>query len=303
MREIKNIAASVNAQLQNLAKESGKPFQEILQYYVIERFLYRISQTKYCDKFVLKGGLIIYAQSYLLRRPTKDIDFRGYINNSEENLRKIIAEMCGYPVPEDGIIFHAETIHIEETMANADYRGARVTLTATLEKAKIPIQIDINFADMITPKAKTFSFPTLLKEMEMPILLGYPPESIVSEKFHAMIRLVEINSRWKDFYDIWLLCNQIEFQGLVLQEAISTTFRQRQTQIPSSLPVALSDEFATERQKQWQTFLTKNRLHDKEFESFEKVVGMLRAFLMPPVKAIIAQTTYMKSWKAGQGWE
>jgi len=303
MREIKNIAASIHARLLNLAKDSGKPFQEILQYYAIERFLYRISQTKYCNKFVLKGGLIIYAQSYLLRRPTKDIDFRGYITNSAEDLRKIIEEMCVYPVSEDGIIFHEETIQIEATLPNAEYQGSQVTFTATLGNAKIPIQIDINFTDLITPKARNLSFPILLKEMEMPILLGYPPESIISEKFQAMIRLVDINSRWKDFYDIWLLCNQIEFQGSVLQQAISTTFRQRETQIPSSLPIALSDEFATQRQKQWQTFLTKNRLYDKEFASFGKVVEILRTFLMPPVKAIVAQTTFMKSWKPGQGWE
>ena len=219
-----------------------------------------------------------------MRRPTKDIDFRGYVKNSEENLRKIIEETCVYPVPEDGIIFHENTIQIVDTMTNEDYQGARIIFTATLGKAKVLVQIDIGFTDLITPRKTNLSFPTLLKDMGMPILFGYPPESIISEKFHAMVRLVEINSRYKDFYDIWLLSQQTEFQGSVLQDAISTTFRHRETSIPSSLPVALSDEFARVRQKQWQTFLAKNRLDDGIIKSFIIVVGKLRAFLMPPVR-------------------
>jgi len=252
---------------------------------------------------VLKGGLVLYAWCFPLRRPTRDIDFRAYVKNSEENLKEIIKEVCIYFVPDDGLTFHEETIQVEVIMTSTDYKGVHVSFEATLGKTKIPVLIDLGFTDQIIPASLHLSFPVLFTGMGIHQLLGYPPEPIISEKFHAMVRLVEINSRWKDFYDIWLLCEQTNFQGSVLQEAISATFRQRETLIPSSLPVALSDEFARERQKQWQTFLAKNRLFTGNIENFIFVVERLRTFLMPPIEAIIAQRTYKKSWKAGQGWE
>jgi len=212
-------------------------------------------------------------------------------------------ETCIHPVPEDGIIFHKDTIEIEETMIHEDYTGARITLIATLGNARIPIQIDIGFTDLITPKARNLSFPALLNDMEMATLLGYPLESIISEKFHAMVRKADINSRLKDFYDIWMLCEQNEFQGSVLQKAISTTFRHRETLITPSLPQALSNEFVEKQQRQWQAFLTKNKLLTGNLVSFLTVVEKLRAFLMPPVEAITLEQPFTRFWKAGKGWE
>src|SRR6266540_1395274 len=101
----KNIAASTQARLKNEAEQQGKPFAELLQYYAMERFLYRLSKSQYVDKFVLKGGLLMYGWNIPLRRPTRDIDFRGYLDNSEKTILRAIKDVITEPVPEDGIIF------------------------------------------------------------------------------------------------------------------------------------------------------------------------------------------------------
>jgi predicted nucleotidyltransferase component of viral defense system len=302
MTEIKNIPASINARLQNLARDQRKPFQEILQYYVIERFLYRLSCTKYNSKFVLKGGLVFYALGFPLRRPTRDIDFRGYTRNSEENLREIIKEACITAVPDDGLIFKEDTIQVEKIMTNTDYQGAHITVLAMLGTAKIPVQIDIGFTDLVTPEAQHLSFPVLLEDMEIPLLFGYPQESIISEKFHAMVRLEGVNSRWKDFYDVWMLSEQSNFQGKILQQAIFSTFQNRDTPIPIEVPFALSDNFARDRQNNWRAFLAKNQLLAGKNESFLFVIERLRVFLMPPVQALVTQQSFLKDWRAGAGW-
>lgn len=205
MRIVKNIPASVHSRLQNLAKSQNKPFQDILQYYGMERFLFRLSKTQYQNLFVLKGGLELYALNYSLRRATRDIDFRGFSDNSSGNLLKFIEEVCNIPVIYDGLIFKADSVHIENIMADFNYPGYEIKLEALLGSAVIPLQIDISFSDVIRPKVNDINYPVLLDGMEAPIIKGYPPESIISEKFQTMVHLADVNSRWKDYYDIWML--------------------------------------------------------------------------------------------------
>ncbi len=302
MRDLKNIPASVNARLQNLAKSQNKSFQELLQYYGIERFLFRLSQTRYRNLFILKGGLIFYVMNYSLRRITRDIDFRGFTENSADNLVEIIKEACSIPVSYDGLVFRDDAIRVEEIMADIDYPGYRITFDALLGSAIVPLQIDIGFSDVINPGVHEFTYPVLLKEMDAPVLKGYPPESIISEKFQAMVRLVDINSRWKDFYDIWMLSELHNFQGELLQKAISATFDQRETPVPLTIPIALTDDFARARQKQWEIFLFRNKLPQEKTESFTTIVTRLRLFLLPPVQAIIANNSFKKHWVAGTDW-
>lgn len=303
MKEIKNIPASVNARLQNLARQQNKPFGEVLQYYCMERILFRLSKTDYGNSFVLKGGLVFYALGFSLRRPTRDIDFRGFTPNSVENLIEVFRTACSVSAPDDGLLFRDESIRIDEIMADADYPGVRVSIEAALGTARIPIRVDISFTDVITPEVQNLQYPVLLEGLEPPELLGYPPESIVSEKFQAMVRLVEINSRWKDFYDLWMLSELCNFEGKLLQKAILATFTQRETSIPSTIPVALTDDFAKDRQKQWLTFLTGNKMRQESIASFIAVVTQLRLFLLPPVQAINESKVFEKNWSAASGWE
>jgi hypothetical protein len=301
VKEIKNNADSVHDRLQNLARIQNRPFAEILQYYGIERFLFRLLQTEYRHKFVLKGGLVFYALGLPLRRPTRDIDFRGFVQNSIDNLIEIIKITCSISVPNDGLVYREETIQIEETMENADYKGLRITFEALLGTARIPMRVDIGFSDVITPEIQNLIYPVLLEGMDPLMLSGYPPETIISEKFQAMVRLVEINSRWKDFYDIWMLSELMDFRGEVLQRAISATFHQRATNIPSTIP-ALTDDFARERQKQWGIFLTRNKIEQDRNKSFVVVVNQLRLFLLPVLQAIADNAVFDKNWIAGSGW-
>src|SRR5574339_334056 len=240
----KNPSASIQARLKQEAESQGKPFAELLQYYGMERFLYRLSKSQYVDKFVLKGGLLIYGWNIPLRRPTRDIDFRGYLDNSEETILHAIKEIIKEPVAEDGILFDAQTIRVEQTQIDADYEGIRVKFTGFLGKARIPIQVDIGFSDVLASRVERVNYPTILEETRPPRLKSYPKESMVSEKFHAMIRHAQLNSRFKDYYDLWLIANNFEFDVQPLQKAIEKTFSRRNTAIPAERPTGLTAEFA-----------------------------------------------------------
>ena len=163
MTEIqKNIAASIQARLKNAAEQQSKPFAELLQYYGMERFLYRLSQSEYVDKFVLNGGLLIYGWNIPLRRPTRDIDFRGYLDHNERTVLRAIQDVTKEPVAEDGIMFDPKTISVEQTQIDADYEGIRVKFIAYLGKARIPMQLDIGFSDVLTSRVERVDYPTLL---------------------------------------------------------------------------------------------------------------------------------------------
>jgi hypothetical protein len=299
---VKNIPASTHARLQNLAKNRNKPFQEILKYYGMERFLFRLSQTKYGPKLILKGGLIFYALDYPLKRATRDIDFRGYVDNSVDNLIEIIKQTCSFNFPHDGLVFRDESIKIKEKMVDFDYPGFQITFDALLGSAIIHLQIDIGFFDVINPGMNDIHYLVLLDGMEAPIIKGYPPESIISEKFQARVRLADINSRWKDFYDIWMLSELKDFEGNLLQEAISATFKQRQTPIPKETPKGLTESFAEANQRNWERFLSSNKMTRENIQSFNNTITQLRLFLILPIRAIVMNEPFQMHWRAGSDW-
>ncbi len=208
---VKNIPASIQARLKTEAEKQGRPFAEILQYYVMERYLYRLSKTRYASKFILKGGLLFYVWNILLRRPTRDIDFRGYVSNDREILVEIFRSVVEVSVPEDGIVFDRKSVSMEETQIDADYQGVRTKLAAYLGRSRIQVQIDIGFSDELASKAELIEYPNILPDLQPVHLKSYPKEAVVAEKFHAMIRHAELNSRMKDYYDVWLMTETIKF--------------------------------------------------------------------------------------------
>ncbi|MCJ7434564.1 MAG: nucleotidyl transferase AbiEii/AbiGii toxin family protein [Anaerolineales bacterium] len=300
----KNIAVSIHARLKNESELQGRPFTEMLQYYGMERFLYRLSKSQYVDKFVLKGGLLLYSWNVPLRRPTRDMDFRGYLDNSNKTILRAIQEVIAEPVPEDGIVFDPNTINIEQTQIDADYEGIRVKLTGYLGRARIPMQIDIGFSDVIASRVKRVDYPTLLSDKKALQLKGYPRESIVSEKFHAMICHAELNSRFKDYYDIWLIAENFEFESLSLQKAIEKTFAKRQTEIPSEKPVALTSEFAEANREKWKNFLKKFDLGNKEIEDFADAINRIWSFLECPIRVSLGdKPSKQLHWSPRKGWK
>lgn len=300
---VKNIAASILARLRSQADETNRPFAEVLQYYAMERFLYRLSKTKYAGKFVLKGGLLFYVWDLPMRRPTRDIDFRGYVSGDRESLLKIVNEVMEVAASEDGLVFDPKPVSVEETQLEADYRGIRVRLIALLERTRIPVQIDIGFSDGLTSKAEAIEYPNILPGLKTVRMKGYPKESVVSEKFHAMVRFGDLNSRLKDFYDLWLMSVTFEFDSLSLQKALETTFKNRDTVLPTERPVSLSVEFASRNQTRWENFLKKMELANQGNGDFSDVVEQVWKFIWPPLQARFSKTRSVQKWTPKKGWK
>lgn len=269
----------------------------------MERFLYRLSKTKYADKFILKGGLLFYAWNLSLRRPTRDIDFRGYVPSNGKELLKIVNEVIAQSAPEDGLIFDSASVSVEETQIDADYQGIRVKLTSGLGRTKIPIQIDIGFSDELTSKVETIEYPNILPDLKTAQMKGYPKEAVVAEKFHAMVRHAELNSRMKDYYDLWLISKTFEFESRSLQKAIETTFKKRDTELPLERPASLTIEFANTSQTRWATFLRKMNMDNEEVLDLQTVTEKIWKFLEYPIRASTNKVKSTSKWIPHKGWK
>jgi len=249
----------------------------------MERFLYRLSKTKHANSFVLKGGLIFTVWEIEQRRATRDIDFLGSLERNTKTIIQILKETTALLLPEDGLFFEVNTIQVEERLVDVERMGVSANLLCYLGRAEIPIHIDIGFSDEILSSAKEISFPVLLSGMERPLLKGYSPEFVVSEKLHAMDRYVEAPSRWKDYYDVWLISEYFEFDAFSLQEALITTFNNRGTKIPVNRPWCLSTNFAFKFQTGWQSFLKKNALKTNGIENLSILTEEIWKFLETPL--------------------
>lgn len=280
-----NLPASIHQRLLNIARRENRTLNELLQHFAIERFLFRLGQTRYRTKFILKGAQMLRIWEVPAARPTMDVDLLGKTNNDIGNLQKIMRECCSVEV-NDGVVFDPESVAAEMIRKAAEYQGVRVTANGLLGKIRLHLQIDIGFGDAIVPGPIEVEFPQLL-DLGQPILLGYTPESAIAEKFHAMVVLDMVNTRMKDFYDIWLLLTTLSFDKTVVSEAIRRTFKQRDTPIPEEIPVSLTDTFTEDPTKkvQWQAFLRKNRL-DTGLE-LRTTADVIREHLMP----LIAEKT------------
>ena len=300
-RKIKNVAASVRQRLLNVAIASRRPFQEVLQYFAMERFLYRLAESPYADRFVLKGALMFNVWRALTPRPTKDIDLLGRMENSTSALAAAMRDVCGQAVEDDGLIFDPRSVAAVVIKEDADYEGVRVTFRGSLENARISMQIDIGFGDVMYPGPEMMEYPTIL-DQAAPRLRGYARETVVAEKFQAMVKLGLFNSRMKDFYDIWLLSRQFDFDGEKLAFAIEKTFAHRGTTV-SVHPTAFSPAFATDPTKtvQWQAFVRKSRLSDAPAE-LEAVVDAVAMFLAPPAAAASRGHLFGQLWRAPGPW-
>lgn len=285
-----------------MAKSNGRPFQEYFYYYAMESFLFRISKSKFSDKFVLKGGLMFTGWGIFPRRPTRDIDVQGYLDNSIENILSVVKEICKADVEPDGMVFDENIIRGERINNDANYQGVRVYITGFLGQAKIIFHLDVSFANAITPHEIRFSYPTMFHRESFEIQ-GYTIETTIAEKFQAMVVLGQINGRIKDFYDIWTILEHVDISGNILVDAIKSTFECRRTILPVTIPIALSDDFGLEKQKDWERELGRLLLNVSDYPSFPVIIIRLREFLLPAVKAAINQEIFPAIWIAGKSWE
>jgi len=213
-RPVVDTAASVRQRLLNIARDKDRPFNEVLQYFAMERFLYRLGKSDHGRKFILKGALMLVAWEAPLARSTKDIDLLGRMKNTIEDVVDPIKAACSLEViPDpDGLLFDVKSVVGQRIAEEADYEGVRVRFRGNLGNARITMQVDVGFGDVIVPGPDEVDYPTLL-DLPAPRLLGYSRESAIAEKFEAMVKRGILNSRMKDFFDIWLLSRQFEFNG------------------------------------------------------------------------------------------
>jgi hypothetical protein len=166
----------------------------------------------------------------------------------------------------------------------------------------IRIQIDIGFGDEIVPSVIEIDYPTLLADLPAPALAAYSYEAVIAEKVHAMILLGDLNSRMKDFYDIWLLAQEKSFEGMTLQKAIKRTFAVRGTPLPLDPPVALTDEFASSHRHQWHAFVASVESGSEELDDLDAVIELISSFLLPPLQAAAGEMPFRQTWQAGHEW-
>ena len=295
-------ARSVLDRLKTLARKDGVDPQIMQIRYGHERFLYRLSRTPAADQFILKGAMLMVAWFGETLRPTRDIDLLGFGDVSETGLLTALRTICGVEVEFDGMEYDPETIQIEEIRNEDEYGGRRVTLVGFLGASRILIQIDIGVGDAVAPPAEYIDYPSLL-DLPTPRLRGYRKETAIAEKLHAMVRLGEINSRMKDFFDVYMLASRNSFEEDALRVAIRATFERRTTSIPIAVPSVFTRQFATapERQTQWKAFLNRNSLDAVPVE-FSHVMPVVAEFLWPVLEDHFPTVGPPRTWKAGEGW-
>jgi len=293
---------AIQQRLKQQADDRKEDFQQVLSRYGLERILYRLSQSPHAEKFVLKGATLFVLWTGQTHRPTRDLDLLGSGNASMEHQQQVFQEICSQAVVEDGLTFPADAVKVEPIKEQAEYPGIRLRIDARLGKVRIPLQIDIGFGDAVTPEAEEVDYPTLL-EFPAPHLKAYHRETVIAEKFHAMVHLGIANSRMKDFYDIWTLAQGFEFDGATLCRSLQATFERRQTVLPVQTPLAFTAEFHSDRAKgtQWTAFLKKGKLVAIP-PPLSTVVQLIESFLMPPTEALTSGRPWTQTWRPTR-WE
>jgi len=269
-----NRAASIRARLKQHADAAKEDFNLVLTRYGTERLLYRLATSEHATQFVLKGALLFalwYGQPH---RPTRDADLLGFGPDDPRVLAAVFQSLCAMSV-DDGMQFDAASVRVGTIRTEARYGGVRVDIRATLDNARIALQVDVGFGDAVTPAPPTIIYPSLLGDVPTAPLRVYPKATVVAEKLHAVCILGLTNSRMKDYFDLDLLLRDREVDDAELRSAVTATFQRRQSPIPAELPIGLSDAFAADpgKRTQWAAFLRKNRLDALELEA---VVRRLR---------------------------
>jgi hypothetical protein len=301
-RNLTNVPASVHHRLLNLARETKRPFNELLQYYTMERFLFRLGASGHADRFVLKGALMLRVWNLPLARPTMDIDMLGRVPNSVDGLVEIIRQCLAVETPDDGVSFDTKSVKGEAITLDKKYHGVRIRAYGRLGNARLSLQLDFGFGDAVVPGPVEIEYPELL-DFGKPHLLGYTPESAIAEKFQAMVELDMANTRLKDFFDLWKLSQTLHFDGSILAAAMTATFRQRGTPLPTLPPPALTESFFADptKQSQWSAFLRKGRL-EAEAGMLTEIVKEIADFLLPPAYEAANGNPFGKGWQPRGPW-
>ena len=303
MTDVPLTAEEVRQQLQRRRRETGEDFQQLLERYALDRFLFRLGKSKHRRLLALKGAVLFSAWLGLPHRPTRDVDFAADLTELDLDLaRQVVTDVCAELVAPDGVTFHTASITAEEIREGASYAGARVTLRATIGTARIRLQVDIGFGDAFTPAPEIETLPPLLAQSPAAVL-AYPRESVVAEKLEIITKLGRAHSRMKDYFDLRELAARFEYDLAGLADAVRNTFVRRRTPIPSGLPDGLSNDFSSDPQKitQWSAFL--RRIGHMDADTLEGCVSGVRSFAMPVFDLAREQDSSASgTWSPDSGW-
>ena len=302
-REIRDIPASIRQRLLNLAHQQGVRFNGVLERYAAERFVYRLSASAEVDRFTLKGAALFRVWAGQELRPTRDIDFLAVGPQDRVATRSALAAICNVPCPEDGVVFHPATMRIDDIRDEQQYGGLRVRIQGNLGQARLHLQVDIGFGDVITPERQEQDYPTLL-DLPVPRLWTYPRETAVAEKLEAMVRRGMTNSRVKDLWDIACLARRFAFDGETLRTAIAETFRRRGTSFTGERPLALLPGYYedTARAQHWQVLARQIAPETDGPARLADAGEELQRFLVPICDSLIEETPFTQAWPAGGAW-
>jgi hypothetical protein len=231
---VRNLGASIRDRLLNKARSEKLDYNLLLTQYALERMLYRLSISGQRDQFLLKGALLFDLWFDVPHRPTHDADFLGFGSAEISHVEALFQDICRIEV-EDGIVFQPDSVKAAEIRKEANYAGVRVTLMGLLDSARCPVQVDIGFGDAVVPGPDEAQYPVILGEMPAPQLRVYPRYTVVAEKLEALTSLGMLNSRMKDYFDLWVLARYTDFNGAVLSQAVAATFDRRRTAIPKAI--------------------------------------------------------------------
>lgn len=281
-RQPSNIGASVRTRLLRLSQEKNQIFELVLTRYVIERLLYRLAVSPHANGFVLKGAMLLMTWFEEPFRGTRDLDLLGYGDPTPQAALGVLQDVMSIEA-QDGVRFDADGVRVERIREDNNYRGLRFRTTAEIGGARVAVKIDVGFGDATEPGVELLDYPVLL-DMPVPRLRAYARETVIAEKFQAIVALGRANSRMKDYYDLWVLKQSFAFDEQRLASAICATFGRRDTSVPEETPDGLTEAFAEDVQKQRQWAALKRELaHDPG--SLAEVVRELVEFLMPAASA------------------
>lgn len=298
MKGTKNIAASIRDRLRNRAVAENRPFDELLVYYAMERFLYRLSQTPHRERVVLKGALMLPIWGVTAQRPTRDIDLLARQTMTKDELTALVRDAIAVAV-DDGLSFDAASLEISDIREQERYGGARAQFIALLERARVAMQIDVGLGDVITPSAIDVTYPGLL-DLPAAQLSGYPVETTIAEKLDAIVDLGLANSRMKDYFDLWSLLSTHTFDGSLIVRAVGATFKRRGTEVPSEPSIGFTDAFAKDGAKlqQWSAFLRRLR---RTTPTLGDAVHRCASFALPVFECIRSGKS-PGAWEPSVGW-
>ncbi len=299
---ITNLPASVHQRLLNLDPARTHDFTPVLRRYAFERWLYRLGKSDHAESFVVKGAMLFVLWTSDLPRTTMDLDLLGIGNPTEARLRRVFSKIGRMKVEPDGLTFVADTMVVEPIRDETEYHGFRTKFMARLGNIRIPLQVDIGIGDSVWPEPEYVFYPTLL-DMPAPRILAYRKETTITEKLDAMLELGMLNSRMKDFYDIAVLGDLFSFNGAELQRAVRVSLKRGVFTSLSELPVAFTDEFAQDKDKniQWGAFLRRIGKSSATLP-LQQVVIRIRNFLLPVLQALNARTEFNEVWEPGGPW-